>query len=396
MNARWGWILVPVALGLWLGPKLKDQSSYVLIEWNLYSIETTVPFLILLLLLALILLLALLRVLGLLQHTGSQLWNWRSRHQRSRRDRELSEATLLALNGQFKTAQKRFGKAAISGDQLAWVACLAAAWSAEQQADSAQRDLWLVKALVEQPDAEIPLRLLQAQWLQSSQPEQAWQLLNALSVPASQRPVFEQLWYPLALQRGESDAVLQALDSSSLSAEQRHYWQEQAERQRLQRLIERSAHPDELRVGWHNLPDRLQKPELLAQIVRGLWRLDAVADAEQLLSSHLAQHWDEALVDLYGRCRMPDASAMQQQTERWLKRHADSPALWRTLGRLSARQQQWAQAREQLQQSLKLADSADSWALLAQVALQLQDRQLADQSYHQALALVVQERAQHA
>lgn len=386
-------LLLVIGFGFWLGPRLKEQSSYVLIEWNLYSIETTVPFLLVLLCGLLILLFGIFWLVRWLLRSGGRVWGFRSRHRLKQRDKRLTQATLAALHGDFKTAQRAFGRASISGDSLAWMAALASAWSAQQQGHSVLRDRFLALAVAEQPEAAEALRLLQAQWLQAEAPEQAWQLVQGLGAEIRAVPAFAPLWYGLALSQGQADLALAQLDSKPLAAASQQYWLQQAGELKLQQLIEQSRAPDPLLAGWHNLPKALHSPAHLAQLVRALWALDAFDAAEQLLAAELDRHWDESLVDLYGRCRAADLARMQQQAERWLKKHPQSPALWRSLGRLSARQQAWAQARDQLQHSLELSASADSWALLAQVALQLSDRRLADQSYHQALTCLAQERS---
>ena len=77
-------------------------------------------------------------------------------------------------------------------------------------------------------------------------------------------------------------------------------------------------------------------------------------EAGEIVARSLERTWDSELVELYGECRVPDATRQIEQAERWLAAHNQDAALLRVLGTLCQRQQLWGKAQTYLEASLAL------------------------------------------
>ena len=132
---------------------------------------------------------------------------------------------------------------------------------------------------------------------------------------------------------------------------------------------------------WHNIPlERARDIELVQRYTELLIQLGAEGRAEQNLRDLIKRHWDEKLVSLYGRVQGDHPLKQLQHAEQWKKRHADSPALLLTLGRLSMRNQKWQEAVTCFEQSLALEPGRDALAELVRLL-----RHLGEQSRAQTL-----------
>lgn len=139
---------------------------------------------------------------------------------------------------------------------------------------------------------------------------------------------------------------------------------------------------------WIRMPKALhQRPALVEIYVRWLLLAGRHDQAESLLRQTLKQQWSETLVDLYGLTFADNRQAQLHTAQRWLEQHADDPALHLTLGRLYLRNELWGQAKDHLQQSLKLRPSPAAYAELARLLTSLGEHKASLDTYHAGLLL---------
>ena len=81
-------------------------------------------------------------------------------------------------------------------------------------------------------------------------------------------------------------------------------------------------------------------------------QLGGEREAADILAQSLDREWDSDLVELYGECRLGDATRQLEQAERWLPSHNQDAVLLRVLGTLCQRQQLWGKAQTYLEASL--------------------------------------------
>jgi HemY protein len=139
---------------------------------------------------------------------------------------------------------------------------------------------------------------------------------------------------------------------------------------------------------WRRMPKSLhQKPALVNTYARCLLLVGRHDLTESLLRQTLKHQWSETLVELYGLTFADNRQVQLHTAQRWLEQHADDAALHLTLGRLCLRNQLWGQAKDHLQQSLKLRPSPAAYAELARLLASLGEHKASLDAYQQGLLL---------
>ena len=134
---------------------------------------------------------------------------------------------------------------------------------------------------------------------------------------------------------------------------------------------------------WHNMPGQRTQDDVLARhYPRLLVKLGAEAKAEPVIRDLIKRHWDNELVNLYGRIEGENPKKQLDTARGWLKDDPLNPDLLLTLGRLSQRNQHWGKAITYFEQSLEQNPRAETLSELARLLKHLGEtdkmRQLMD------------------
>src|SRR2546426_499932 len=127
-----------------------------------------------------------------------------------------------------------------------------------------------------------------------------------------------------------------------------------AQREQLRALAHDAAG---LRDAWNRLPESTRMlPPIARAAALSFLQLGGDREAVEIVARGLEREWDSELVELYGECRVPDATRQIEQAEHWLAAHNQDAALLRVLGTLCQRQQLWGKAQTYLEASVALDD----------------------------------------
>ncbi|MBU2254418.1 MAG: tetratricopeptide repeat protein [Gammaproteobacteria bacterium] len=398
------WLLLILALAAGIaslvlfGLPLAEHKGYVLIAFQGFRYESSLwAFVALVLVLWLLVYLVRLSV-RLLVTSGGLLNPWSRLHSR-RRVRLASEQGFLDLaEGRWARALRHLKQAASSSPQpLSYY--LGAARAAHQLGHYNDSDDLLEQALNRQPQAELAIALQHAELqLARGQTDAA---LDTLQAMRSRHPhhhlVLRQL-QQLYLQSGDWSGLLgllpdlrkeKALGNAELSELERQAWRG--------RLLQAGQPADgdtqatllALQHAWQAMSTaQHQEPELLAVYAEQLRQLGAEAEAEDLLRHFLKQHYDTALVRLYGLLRGRDPGKQLQVAEGWLKQHPQDAGLLLTLGRLCLHGQLWGKAKDYLESSLAFERHPETCAELARLLAQLGELERSNGLYQEGLRLL--------
>ncbi|MFP6860243.1 heme biosynthesis HemY N-terminal domain-containing protein [Pseudomonas sp.] len=398
------WLLLALALVVGIaslvlfGLPLAEHKGYVLIAFQGFRYESSLwAFVALVLVLWLLAYLVRLSV-RLLVTSGGLLNPWSRLHSR-RRMRLASEQGFLDLaEGRWARALRHLKQAASSSPQpLSYY--LGAARAAHQLGHHSDSDDLLEQALNRQPQAELAIALQHAELqLARGQSDAA---LDTLQAMRSRHPhhhlVLRQL-QQLYLQSGDWSGLLgllsdlrkeKALGNAELSELERQAWRG--------RLLQAGQPADgdtqaallALQHAWQAMSTaQHQEPELLAVYAEQLRQLGAEAEAEELLRHFLKQHYDTALVRLYGLLRGRDPGKQLQVAEGWLKQHPQDAGLLLTLGRLCLHGQLWGKAKDYLESSLAFERHPETCAELARLLAQLGELERSNGLYQEGLRLL--------
>lgn len=390
-----GILLVLLVTG-WLGTLMARDPGYVLFAWDHYSLETSIWFALVFLLVVLAVLRLLMALLGIVFGSRSGVAAWNQQRLARRAQRQTTVGLLAISEGNFEKARRILVGAAERVD-APLINYLGAARAAHELADFESRDENLQHALESTPGATLAVGITQAE-LQISrrQWEQALATLLPLRKEAPRnahvlrmlRSTYEALedWRALAdlipdLRRTE------VIEAAEIEALERRTWR--SELRRAARIEgAQDARLAALERAWEKMPKRLrQEAELIEAFVRELLLLEADDTAEALLRASLRRDWQESLVGLYGRISRADAEKQYVAAQSWLKERPNSDVLLLTLGRLSLRTGRWVKAREFLEASARLHRTAEAFAELGRLCAHQGDVEKASEYFEESLKL---------
>lgn len=352
---------------------LAADPGYVLVRYGATSIETTLVFAVVALLLAW----GIVRLLFAGVRAPLAAWGRRRR----RRGRERIAGGLVALaEGRYGHALRELERASQQSGLQA-PALLAAARAAQARGDVERAAALLARA----PEGAALVLAARFQ-LERRKPEAALALLKPRAQDASLPPAGWHLLAEAALRCGDA-----ALAASALPA-----------LRQAQVLPPDTLATLETRIVAAQLaaaPSRERLDELWSGMSRARRRDAAAIEAYarrsagfgQILSamneveSALRREWSEALIVCYGELGAAEPEARLRYAEGWISAQPNSAGLALTLGRLCLLAQLWGKARGYLERGLEIEPSATLWEALGDCHAGRDDLAAAARCWHNAL-----------
>lgn len=389
------WLLIAILLlaaAVGAAVLLQQYPGYVYLEVGLWTVETTLAFLIGALVVVFILLYVALRLLGLMARTPRAVrrGTYGRRTERSRRG--LTRGLIEMAEGRWEQAEKILTRHAPDSD-TALLHYLAAARAAQQAGAYERRDGYLKAAIEANPEADVAVSLTQAELqLAHHQTEHAEATLNRLRGLAPQHSYVMKLLARLYAETEDWESLSELIPDlrrRHVLARERIDVLERAAA--LGRLAEGGLDTAALKRIQDSLSRRMREdPDIVMAYAERLIAVDAHETAEKRVRQVLAREWDERLARCYGRIQYTDAQRQLDHAEAWLKEHGRSPMLLLTLGRLCVRNGLWGKARTYFESSIELDPRAETYFELASLLDELGEFGPAREQYRTGLARAVE------
>ena len=322
-------------------------------------------------------------------------------HPFRRNNSQLTTDGLIALaQGDWAGAEKLLAKAA-QGNDVPLINYLTAAQAAHEQGKGDERDNYLRLAHESTKGADAAVSLTKARLQYQSG---HWEECLATLMKLSREPKSPSYPYVVKML---SKVYVELEDWESLRellpAMKKHKVVSQDEFGRLARLsyegkIKRAVRGEteddqrrNLKAAWHQVPKKFHtEPSLVNIYADALIRVGAGADAERVITDLLRKHWDDGLVQVYGRLQGGDVEKQLLWCENWLKERPNNPMLLLTMGRLSLRLQKWDKARSYFEASLRSRKSAQAYGELGRLLSHLGEHQASNEHFQSGLALIAE------
>lgn len=378
-------IIVALVIGALAAHLVLPDNGYALINFRGYIIETSVPVLVLLLILAYLAVRALIYIWQAPRRLG-EAW---ARSRTRRAGKKATQGYIALAEGRLAQGERLLTSGA-RHSETPLLNYLAAARAAQMQGDRQRRDAWLSMACEQEPAAADAVLLTQAE-LQLEDGQYA-EALTSLNRVRERQPGHAQAlkllgelyqrrkeWQPLAellpMIRRHGNVAPEMLDDWSVAAYSNIMATLQTDRIALERL-------------WDDVPRHLRRePRLTLARAQALIACNAVDDAEVEIRRTLKDDWSEALVNLYGELAVADPAAHLKRIETWLKEHAEDPALLLAAGRTCVRHQLWGKARSYFEASLAIRAVPETYRALGQLMAQVGEAQSASRAFERGLSM---------
>lgn len=352
------------------------DPGYVLVRFGGTSVETSVVFA----LISLLVTWAVASLLWRLLRWPQMAWQRRAR----RRGRErLADGLVALVEGRYARATRELDRAAHVA-QLRAPALLARAHAAHARGDYAAASTALddaantaapaalalrVRFLLEQDRAADALALLKPEMDKSTLSPAAWRSLLDAALQSGDTTTALQALTPLARSQTLTSAEFRRLEACTLAA-----------------VLSAAANSEQLGSLWSGFSRAQRRIEevLIAYARRGAALGQPLAGISEIEAA-LRREWSESLVRVYGELGPAEASTRLRQAEAWLVAQPNSVGLLLTLGHLCNQSELWGKAREYLTRGLAIEASQPLWEALGDACAGQGDVAAAQRAYHNAL-----------
>ncbi len=370
-------LLLAVAVAAAFGWQwLAADPGYVLIRARGISIETSLVFA----LVALLLTWAILSLLWRLLRWPLRAW---VRDQKRRGRERLANGLTEFAEGRYLQAERDLGKAArqpaLRGPALLVLARAAHARGEDERASTA-----LDEAAV---DAEAAALALRARFLlERGRPADALALLKPQVATSAMVPIGWRVLIDAALLEGDAQTAMDALAPLAKSQSLATAVMAAIESRVLVAALAAAPSGDRLNAIWSSTSRAQRKvPAMVAAFARRSAAFGQTLAAMDEIETALRREWNDSLALVYGDLGPAELPTRTQHAEAWLAMAPNSPALLTTLGRLCRDQQLWGKAIQYLDRAIEIEGSSLGWEALGDCHAGKGDERLANRCYSNAL-----------
>jgi HemY protein len=384
-------ILIIVGLGAILF--VKEDPGFLLVKYGDYSLETSLAFGIIAVVIISVLVYFLSKVV-----VG--IWRLPVSVMRQSQNRRFAKSRKLLSQGLIDFAEGRFALAEnnliklVDYSENPLLHYLAAARAAQQQGKYDARDRYLKAAHQAKPEAEIAIGVTQAELqLSHHQNEQALATLTHLGSIAPKHDHLIRLNAKVHSRLEDWPALAELLPDirrKKLFKDDKLEVMETAAYKGCLDIAANTNDQSRLDLAWDKLPKMARgNTDILIHGVRlynkANWQL---AGAEQLIVKSLDRQWHNGLIETYGELSVSDTTSQLKQAEKWLADYVENEHLLLALGRICIRAKLWGKAQGYLEASIGVnATPAACFALAELFSDQLQQQDKSSDFYKQGLAL---------
>jgi HemY protein len=388
---KWLLLLVIIAVGsVTTALIVLEDPGYVLLSWDVFSVETSLAFFVLALLFAYGLLYSLQRFITRAWGLPDKVQQWQQQRHAGQAHHAYYQGMRELAQGHWQRAEKQLLRH-VKYSAVPMLHYLAAAYAAQQQGHQANRDRYLqLAAATEGSDLAVSLTQAKLQ-ISQQQHEQALATLSRLHELEPRNTYVLRLLRQTYLALGDWESLRKLLPVLRKLPGMDEKAIEQLDREVFSGLLEtigKLHKHDALEKLWHELPKHLQEDvSLVKSYADQLRGADADDIAEQVLRKTLKKNWNEALVLRYGLLESDDAARQLKIAEDWIREHGKSANLLLTLGRLCLRNRLWGKARIYFESSISIEPQAVAYRELGLLLEHLGDHDAAMNCYRDGMQL---------
>ena len=373
---------------------VRDDPGQLMLRYRDYSVETTLAFGVLILVLAVIVIYYSIKLLRGLLRLPISLKHHSQNRRFAKARRQLNQGLIDLAEGRFEQAENHLMRL-VDFSESPLVHYLAAARAAQLQGKHDARDNYLKAAHDANPDAGLAIGVTQAELqLAHLQTEQALATLTHLHSVSPKHDYVTMLLARAYHELRDWRALAELLPDVRRKKLLKESRLQEMERDGYSGILELAANnQQDLEAAWSKVPKDLQSNDRLVlgyldRFARQGWY---GAAAEQVLLKALDHQWDDDLIEVYGRFPARDANTQLSRVENWIDDYGHNEQLLLALGRISVRARLWGKAQGYFEASIGARPTAAACLELAELLeQQLQQPEKAVSYYQQGLKLCLE------
>ncbi len=368
---------------------IAPDPGYVLINFRGFAFESSVPSLILMMILIYVLIRGIVYLFRAPRKFGQAV----SAQRQQRARRKLNRGLIEMAEGNWKKGETMLAQGAKSGD-MPLLNYLNAAKAAQLQGEHERRDNWLMLAYEQEPDASTAVLLTQAELqMAHEQYEEALATLRKVEDSNPKHTHAKVMMGTIYEKLGDWDSLyelLPLLRKIKKSPAMNDITRLIASASRHQ-LVAAGNYGDKGAVNktWNGLTLAARKEtDLVSCYARALCDCDDHNNAEQVVKKAMGAQWSAELATLYGNIETDAPKKQLAVAESWLQSRGDDSSLLIACARLAMRSELWGKARSYLESSLSIDPKPLAYQLYGELLTQLGETDSAAAAFRQGLALM--------
>lgn len=372
---------------------VQKDPGFVLVQYGDFSLETSLAFGIVALVLLSLLLQIIFRILLAIWRMPRSVKKQALNRRADKSRRLLNQGLMDLAEGRFEQAESSLIKL-VDYSENPLLNYLAAARAAQQLGKHDARDNYLKAAHEARPEAEIAIGVTQAELqLASSQTERALATLTHLKTLAPKHDYVTKLLARVYFQLEEWSELCELLPEVRRKKLFRDERLKEIQLRTFIGCMDDAALQSTalLEKAWAKLPKEYQTDaNLVLRYIELLGQDKKESKSiEQMIVKSVNQHWNASLVDYYGRMQMEDTTSQLNTAEKWLTDYGSSDTLLLALGRICIRLKLWGKAQNYLEASVGIKPCAENCLELANLykRKELGETEKACRYYQQGLTL---------
>ena len=364
---------------------LLQDPGYVVINFQNYLIEMSVPILMAFIFLIVVGAWLLVKLFRAPRKIGEAAGRYRA----GRAGQRLTKGVIEVAEGNFAKGERLLARAARVSD-TPLLNYLQAARAAHLLGHDDRRDDWLKQAYEQTPEAANAVLLTQAELqLDREQYEQALATLRRLEENSPNHShaldLLGRLYFRLEDWNHLSELLPKLRKQGRLDEPTLDKWSQRVYIEKLHHALD----GDTILAVWKDMPKGLRNHlPLLEAYYSSLMRTGMHDKAEKDLVADIKREWRGPLVRLFGMVEGGNASKQLKSAENWLKNHGEDADLLLTSARLCLRNELWGKARSYLETVISIRPSPEAYQEYGRLLNRLGEGDAAADAYRSGLGMV--------
>ena len=351
---------------------IQDLNGYVLLEFFQYSLETSVPVLLLGMLLGYLLI----RILNLIWRSPRIIREMLANRSAKRTQRLLNESLILLSKGDTRRAKKKLKSASSTNHPILQSFLLNIQMSIES-GDIAESHNWVAKASSKLPDVKDYIKTFASKLLIDAGCHiDARSYVDELIESNPKNPAANQLLFKILQGTRDYDLILRKIFEFS------DYINDDELAQTVHSMVKDAIkHQKPTETVIDRIPKSIETHSMIVTSKIEAWiNNKEYIKAEIELRKQIPNNWNKELILLYAELGDDKVNELSERTDKWLEERPKDPNLWLVASRLAQKDGLWSKARQCIERSIEITPASETYTELALILSELGEKEQASEA----------------
>ena len=351
---------------------IEDLNGYVLLEFFQYSLETSVPILLLGMLFAYLLI----RILALIWRSPRIIREMLANRSAKRTQRLFNDSLIFLSKGDARRAKKKL-KSASSTNYPILQSFLLNIEMSIHSGDIAESHNWVEKASSKLPEVKDYIYIFASKLLIDAERFiDARSYVDELLESNPKNPAANQLLFEILKDTRDYDLILRKIFEFS------DYINDDEVAQTIHSLVKEAIkHQKPTKTIFERVPRSIDKhPMIITSKIEAWINNKEYLKAETELRKQIPNNWNKELILLYAELGEDNLNELSERTDKWLEERPKDANLWLVASRLAQKDGLWSKAQQCIERSIEISPASEIYTELALILSELGEKEQASEA----------------